>query len=59
MPPPRKGESRQAYISRFVSDDAMQKKFPDQKQRLAVAYSYWKKKPKSNNLNQARIKALS
>jgi len=37
---PRKGESKQDFISRFMS--ATKEEYPDQKQRLAVAYSYWR-----------------
>lgn len=36
---PRKGEKKDDFISRFMS--ATKKEYPDYKQRLAVAYSYW------------------
>ena len=41
---PRKGEKKQDFISRFMS--ATEKEYPDQKQRLAVAYSYWNRRVK-------------
>lgn len=38
---PKEGESREDFISRFMSET--KEEYPDRKQRLAVAYSYWKK----------------
>lgn len=49
IPKPKKGEKKQKYISRFMSNDTMQKEYKDRKQRLAIAYSTWrdyKQKPK-------------
>lgn len=51
MPYPREDESKEAYIKRFMSSSEAQKDFPDEKQRLAVAYSMWSKKGKSNLAN--------
>lgn len=39
---PRKGESKKDFISRFMSKTA--EEYPDQKQRLAIAYSYWNRR---------------
>ena len=39
---PRKGESKSDFISRFMSETKSE--YPDEKQRLAVAYSYWRKR---------------
>lgn len=39
MPYPQAGESREAYVHRFMASPEAQSSFPDQKQRLAVAYS--------------------
>lgn len=39
---PRKGESKQHFIARFMH--ATKAEYPDNKQRLAVAYSYWNKR---------------
>ncbi len=39
---PNKGETKEDFISRFMS--ATKEEYPDYKQRLAVAYSYWNKK---------------
>ena len=41
MPLPLKGESQKDYITRFMSDPAMKKKYPNEKQRFAVALSHW------------------
>lgn len=44
LPAPKKGEQRDEFISRCVSDETMKKEYPEQKQRLAVCYSQWRKK---------------
>lgn len=41
MPTPRSDEERQAFISRFMADPAMQREYPTTNQRLAVAYRQW------------------
>jgi len=46
MPQPRKGEQRASYIQRYVKSKESQKRFPDIKQRLAVAYSEYARKGK-------------
>jgi len=38
MPQREKGEKLSEFIGRFVSDKRERKKFPEQKQRLAIAY---------------------
>lgn len=38
---PNEGEDKQSFISRFMR--ATKEEYPDRKQRLAVAYSYWDK----------------
>lgn len=43
---PRKGESKEDFISRFMEET--KEEYPDQKQRLAVAYSYWERKNKKS-----------
>jgi len=43
---PDKGESKKDFISRFMS--STKDEYPDEKQRLAVAYSYWERKDKKN-----------
>lgn len=40
MPTPRKKETKKEFLSRCIGDDKMNKEFPDQKQRIAVCYSY-------------------
>jgi 16S rRNA U1498 N3-methylase RsmE len=39
MPKREKGEKLSSFISRFVGSKREESKFPDQKQRLAVAFS--------------------
>ncbi len=46
MPYPTANENKQDYIERFVKSDEAQSSFPDLKQRLAVAYSLFRKKHK-------------
>lgn len=44
---PKKGESKEDYISYCMG--AILKEYPDQKQRTAVCYSYWKGKKKKSD----------
>lgn len=41
---PGKGESKDDFISRFMSDEGMKREYPDQDQRLAVANSMFEQK---------------
>jgi hypothetical protein len=41
MPKPSEDEEKNDFISRFMSNNQMEKEFPDNKQRVAVAYSVW------------------
>lgn len=43
MPEPRQGEEKQDFISRFMKSKPMQAEYPDNKQRVAVAYSQWRR----------------
>lgn len=43
LPAPRDDESRDEFISRAMGNPSMVREYPDEKQRLAVAYSLWKK----------------
>ncbi len=53
---PNPGESLKAYIARYMASDEAKKDIPDEKQRLAVAYSEWNKKhlSKAKNLSIAK-----
>ena len=46
------GETRSEYVSRLMSNKTMQKEYPNQKQRAAVAYSYWRQ-----NTNKSKSKS--
>jgi len=43
IPTPNKGETKEEFISRFMSNEFIKKEYPDNKQRLAIAYYQWKK----------------
>jgi hypothetical protein len=53
---PKAGESEQDYVSRFVGTKLATKEFPDQKQRLAVAYSKFRgaKGKKEENMEESK-----
>jgi len=44
MPLPKKGETLKEYAARFMSDPAMVKKYPNEKQRYIVMLSHWQKR---------------
>ena len=55
---PRKGERKKEFLSRFMSETA--KEYPDEKQRFAVANSYWERAHDSvNRLPKEDKKRLS
>lgn len=46
MPKPRKGESKNEYLSRCFNDAHMKKTVPNKKKRKAICYKYWNNKNK-------------
>jgi len=44
MPYPKAGEDKKAYVARFMASEEAHRDFPDEKQRLAVAYSMFEKR---------------
>lgn len=44
MPYPTKGESKDAYIKRFMASPEANKDYPDEKQRYAVAHGMWERR---------------
>jgi len=48
IPAPHKKEKKSDFISRCMSNSVMKKEFPDNKQRLAVCHSAWKKEIQDN-----------
>ena len=54
---PRKGESKADFISRFMEETV--EEYPDNKQRLAVAYSYWNRKNKKSTKDSIEDELLS
>lgn len=49
IPKPKKGEDKDSFISRCMSDDTMQKEYPDKEQRMAVCISQTEKGENMNN----------
>lgn len=41
MPKPRKGENKDTFIRRYMGSAEAERDFPDEKQRLVVAFSAW------------------
>ena len=42
MPTPKKNESESDFVKRYMSSSEAAKSYPDDKQRVAVAYSVYK-----------------
>lgn len=49
MPRPNEGETKEDYVARFMKSAEAQSDFPDDKQRVAVAYSMWERRGKLKN----------
>lgn len=49
---PRSGESKDEFISRFMEETKSE--YPDEKQRVAVAYSYWEKAHGKDSIKDAK-----
>ncbi len=47
IPQPRANEEEQAFVSRFMADEAMRRDYPDEKQRAAVAYNTFRDSKKA------------
>lgn len=43
IPSKRKSEPKQAFISRCMGSEVMKREFPDNKQRVAVCYSQFRR----------------
>lgn len=56
MPNPKAGENEKDYVARFMSSEEAKRDYPDQKQRLAVAYSKFRaKKGVIMNITKSRV----
>lgn len=53
MPKPHEGEREDDYISRCMGSDEMNADYPEQDQRAAVCYSYWREHRKGVLLDAA------
>ena len=47
IPKPRTEEERDEFIARFMRDDEMREEYPDEDQRLAIAFDTWRNQNKS------------
>ena len=54
IPKPNTDEKQAQYISRCMSNSAMKKEFPDQKQRTGVCVNSWKKAKGENMESEKR-----
>jgi len=41
---PKQGENKENFFKRFMGSEKMKAEFPDNDQRIAVAYSQWRAK---------------
>jgi len=48
LPTPRKGETRQTFVARCVGSEVMRNEYPKLRQRLAVCYSQYRRKERSD-----------
>ena len=53
MPAPKKGETKDEFISRGMESKEMKKEFSNKKQELAVLYSKWENR---NNKKDSKSK---
>ena len=44
---PNKNENKKEYIERFMSNNKMVERYPDEDQRYAIAISHWEDKNKN------------
>lgn len=49
LPTPRRGETRQTFVSRCVSSEVMRNEYPTLRQRLAVCYSQYRRGKRDND----------
>ena len=44
LPSPRPREQESKFVGRCMDSETMKREYPDNKQRVAVCYSQWRKK---------------
>lgn len=49
LPTPKSGENEDAFISRCMGNDEMNKEFPETDQRAAVCFKQWREKNESHH----------
>lgn len=57
IPSPSKGETREKFVARCMSNPVMREEFPQNRQRLAVCFNKWKTKKKSDSSAEKLIEA--
>lgn len=55
IPTPEKDEEQSAFIERVMGNETMKKEYPNQKQRLAIAYSQWHDAKKGKSKSKGSI----
>jgi hypothetical protein len=53
LPTPKPGESKDDFVSRFMSSEVAKKEFPDRKQRVAVALNIWRRSKRKKSKHEA------
>jgi hypothetical protein len=48
LPKPNPDEQEKEFVSRCMSNETMKKEYPDQKQRVAVCFSQYKRRKQAN-----------
>lgn len=48
MPRPTGGESQESFVSRYMGSPEARRKYPDDSQRAAIAYSLWRRRKKKS-----------
>ena len=51
MPRPRKGETKEEFISRYMGSKEAIETYPDEKQRYIVALNVWEDRNKNKNMS--------
>ncbi len=49
IPKPHPNEKESEFVNRFMADPVMVKEYPDEKQRVAIAYFTWREKDKKHD----------
>ena len=56
IPKPKDNETQQEFVSRFMSNNEMEKEYPNNDQRLAVAFQKWRDRNKKDDSEELETK---